>query len=240
MKQPYLVFALGLSVALQACAASTPEKLANHLPQSDNAEKKVMELLREMVISWDITESGGATTDPEIPYGSNDLLSDVKRITGVNTDKEAIALHGQTEAALNEFLRRAQLRPGKYSYNNLLERKFSETTIDILAEIDPKPEKNETVTFEFTEQHLKLLRSSVVRWNEWDAEEGEGFHATPGIDPKRPYGSMTFFYRDMAHELEIDFKSNEELLAREPFFLNLHHEMQPALQIFLKYAELPA
>jgi hypothetical protein len=203
-------------------------------------EGKVMKLLRAMVISWDITESGGATIDPEIPYGSNDMLADVKRIGGVHTDKEAITLHRQTQDALDDFLRHAQLRPGNYSYANPLENKRPEFTIDILVKIDPKQEKSNTVTFEFTEQHLKLLRAAVVRWNEWDEEEGEEFHATPGLDPKRPYGSATFFYKDMADALGIDFKSDDELLARKSFFLKLHHEMQPALQVFLKYAEMPA
>lgn len=234
MKNPVIRTILCSALALGTSTVAVAS--TDHKP----TEGKVMKLLRAMVVSWDITESGGATIDPEIPYGSNDLLADVKRICDVHTDKEAIALHRQTQDALDDFLRHAQLRSGKYSYANQLANKEPEFTMDVLAEIEPTQEKSKTVTFEFTEQHLKLLRAAVVRWNEWDEEEGEEFHATPGIDPKRPYGSMTFFYADMANALGIDFKNDDEVLARKAFFLKLHHEMQPALQVFLKYAQMPA
>ena len=230
------------STRMLACLVLALGSVAIAPAQTRNAnnEEKVLKLVRAMVVSWDITEIGAPTIDPEIPYGSSDLLSDIKRISAAGSDEEAMLLHRQTKDGLERFLRHARLRPGKYSYDNLLAGKSPEFTVDIRADIDPQNQNAPTVTFEFKQEHLKLLRVAAVRWNEWDLEEGEEFHATPGIDPKRPYGNMTFFYADMADALGIAFKNDADLLARKDFFLHLHREMQPALQVFLKHAQMPA
>ena len=78
------------------------------------------ELLRSMVISWDIGEVGAPTVDPLIPYGSNDLVDDVKRISGVAEEEDAMSLHRETEFALLEFIEPAELGAGWYTYSNLL------------------------------------------------------------------------------------------------------------------------
>lgn len=88
------------------------------------------------------------------------------------------------------------------------------------------------LTFELTEDHLTLLRRSVVRWE--DVEYGAA-----AIDPKRPYGSSSGIEEQIAEILDWDvFTDHEEVAhltkvqydrARE-----LHEETLIALQVALR------
>jgi len=84
--------------------------------------------------------------------------------------------------------------------------------------------------FILRDQHIKLLSNMNVSW--WDAEFG-----APCIDPKRPYGNSAVL-KDMVEILDIGGKSCPhcgELLEErdEERLLNLHKEMEIALQIVL-------
>jgi hypothetical protein len=207
--------------------------------RGSSMDEKVFKLLRAAVVSWDITESGAPTIDPEMPYGTTSLVKDIRRITEAQSAAKAHALHRETEEALSTFLRSGHLKPGVYSYDNLLLHKNDDLTIDITKEILPDQRGHKKIIFEVKEEHLKLMRAASVQWTEWDEEMGSDFYPTPGIDPKRPYGDRTFYIADMAEILGIRYKKLEELNGKKDFFLKLHYEMQPTLQIFLKYGTLP-
>jgi hypothetical protein len=194
---------------------------------------KLLRIIREMVVSWNITETGAPTIDSEIPIGHGNFLNNLIRITGINDKDLAISLFQETNQFLEEYLQVADLRAGRYSYPNYLCTKGNNITIDILLDIDPSQAKNQVITFDFTEQHKMLLQAASIRWHEWD-EEDEGLYPTPGIDPKRPYGDRTYYELDMADALGMDY--SEKL---DPYFQKLHFEMQSALQVFLRYASLP-
>ncbi|NJM76456.1 MAG: hypothetical protein HC852_12535 [Acaryochloridaceae cyanobacterium RU_4_10] len=194
---------------------------------------KLLRIIREMVVSWNITETGAPTIDSEIPIGYGNFLDNLIRITGI-TDKDlAISLFQETNQFLEKYLQVADLQAGRYSYPNHLYGKGNNITIDILLDIDPSQAKNQVITFDFTEQHKMLLQAASIRWHEWDKED-EGLYPTPGIDPKRPYGDRTYYELDMADALRMDY--SEKL---DPYFQKLHFEMQSALQVFLRYASLP-
>ena len=72
--------------------------------------------------------------------------------------------------------------------------------------------------FELKEQHLKLLKHSCVRWNEYLVGLGAA-----AIDPKRPYGNS-----DVGGDL-IDLLSGLTLAE----LIKLHRETETALQICL-------
>lgn len=74
------------------------------------------------------------------------------------------------------------------------------------------------ITFDLTEQHLKLFRRANVSWN--DIEYG-----APTIDGKRPYGNGDV-PGDMRAILDLPDATDEELRS-------LHKEMEIALQIVL-------
>ena len=58
----------------------------------------------------------------------------------------------------------------------------------------------------------------------------------PGVDPDHPYGEGTSYVADMATRLGTLPAANAD--GVEPRLRKLHREMQPALQIFLRYADL--
>jgi len=88
--------------------------------------------------------------------------------------------------------------------------------------------ENGTV-FELTEDHIKLLQSAYVRWE--DAEAG-----APAIDPKRPYGNSSVEL-DMAEILGWNQEGDEYplLLEQEERLNELHRETEIALQIILRH-----
>ena len=76
-------------------------------------------------------------------------------------------------------------------------------------------------TFELTEQHVKLLRSTYVNYDDW-TEFG-----APTIDPKRPYGNGDVYddMREILGRQGTAMKDNE--------LLELHKETAEALQVIL-------
>lgn len=88
------------------------------------------------------------------------------------------------------------------------------------------------LTFELTEDHLKLLRKAVVRWE--DCEYG-----APAVDPKRPYGNSSGIEVQIAEILGWDmFIDQDEFphLSRQQYdrARQLHGETTVALQIVLR------
>lgn len=89
--------------------------------------------------------------------------------------------------------------------------------------------------FEFTENHLKLLRRMYVGWQ--DCEFG-----APEIDPKRPYGNSAV-EEDIAIIIGMrkdynDISDNHLSGKEEKECQKLHTETEKALQIFLQHARL--
>jgi hypothetical protein len=78
--------------------------------------------------------------------------------------------------------------------------------------------RSKGITFQITEDHLKLLKHSYVVW--WGAEYG-----APAIDPKRPYGDSSV-ESDIAEILEWAEEDKERAE-------NIHREMKTVLQIIL-------
>jgi len=201
-----------------------------------------LSLIRNMVVGWDITEIGAPIIHPQIPYGTPNLFKDIKQLTGITKRGAMKTLHREMENALIFFLEHAALSPGHYSYPNKLKDIEDGEAIDITAY--EKDEKPETISFQFTDKHLKLMRYASVRWNDdWEDEDWEDGYPTPGIDPKRPYGAMTYYEIDMATALDIKYdvdKNGHAMFSpeQEESFHKLHEDMQCALQVFLLYAEL--
>jgi len=84
-------------------------------------------------------------------------------------------------------------------------------------------------TFEFTADHLKLLRTMYVGWQ--DCEYG-----APEIDPKRPYGNSDV--EPDIHEIltgETEYELTDEQRER---YAQLHRETQTAIQIMLQLGQV--
>ncbi len=82
--------------------------------------------------------------------------------------------------------------------------------------------------FELKEEHVKLLSSTYVGWQ--DCETG-----APAIDPKRPYGNSSVAL-DIYEVLTGEFIDDSEDLGEELVdeYMKLHEETETALQIILQ------
>ena len=125
--------------------------------------------------------------------------------------------------ALQIALLFGELTPGEYRYDKPKDVDYSYFT----EELPPQS------LFKFTETHRELLRHMVIEMSEtWEGE-------VPGCDPKRPYGDYTSYQIEMALHLgRIPAQKPEghDPMTEEIYeeMTDLHHEMQPALQVFLQ------
>lgn len=189
-------------------------------------------LIRRMVVAWNGTESGAPMIHPDAPYGSPDRDDDIANVTG--DDEGTEEEHRALGDALAVFMQNAVLKPGRYQYHNPLAKLGPSGTFDVFRD-EATGETPEHITFEVTEEHLRLLPHLSLEWDE-DEE-------VPGVDPKRPYGHMTWYTVEMAVHLGEPPPKDAEgraILsdAQEERLMRLHREMQPTMQIFLRYADL--
>ncbi|MDG4667359.1 hypothetical protein [Mycobacterium sp. 236(2023)] len=97
----------------------------------------------------------------------------------------------------------------------------------------------EDCTFEFTDQHRRLLAG--MSWQLSDPYFDEDI---PGADPKRPYGDFTFYQLEMA--LLLGLIPAQKPADHDPMtpeiidaMTELHAQMQPALHAFLRHFDIP-
>lgn len=176
-------------------------------------------LIRRMVVAWNEAEGGAPMIHPDAPYGSGNRDDDIANVTG--DDEGAWEEHRALGDALAVFVRHAALKPGRYQYHNPLAKLDLGSASDVFrdAATGTTPEH---ITFDMTGEHLRLVQHLAVAWD--DAL------AVPIIDPLRPYGEPKPGAAGIAGHLGLADDA-ERLVA-------LHHEMQPALQIFLRYADI--
>lgn len=81
-------------------------------------------LLRRMCVGWQDCETGAPEIDPKRPYGNSSVALDVAEILGWEVDEDeglddeqrhrAMALHRETEVALQVVLQTGSFEPGDY------------------------------------------------------------------------------------------------------------------------------
>jgi hypothetical protein len=138
------------------------------------------------------------------------------------------ARKSELEASFEIFLAFAELGPGRYAI----------APDDVTDDRPDTPEALRVTAppkFQFTEQHLKLLNHANGRWDD--------FYDSLIIDPKRPYGDMTYFELDMADILGMpiqrDGKDEPKIApAQQAIFDGLFGDLPVSLQTFLKYASI--
>lgn len=186
-------------------------------------------LIRRMVVAWSGSNPGAPTIHPEAPYGSLDRDGDIANVTG--DDEGADEEHRALMDGLAVFAHSAQLKPGRYQYHNALAKLDCAAVSDVFRDAE-SGETPEHITFAVTAEHLALIPHLNYGW--------DAGHGVPRVDPDRPYGGTdTIYTADMARHLaavpEAAANDDEDAETRR---VRLHREMQPALQIFLRYADL--
>ncbi|HEV7438781.1 MAG TPA: hypothetical protein VGN94_04035 [Methylobacterium sp.] len=178
-------------------------------------------LIRRLVVAWNGEGQGAPIVHPDAPYGSTAWDEDIANVTG--DDEGAEEEHRAVGEALKAFVRHATLKAGRYTYHNPLEKldlsEFEDVFRDAATGRSPAQ-----ITFDVTPEHLALIPHLAVIW--------DAARAIPAVETARPYGVEAGLAEAMAGRLGIPAAREEGRLDR------LHHEMQPALQIFLRYADI--
>ncbi len=154
---------------------------------------------------------------PDAPYGSLDRDGDIANVTG--DDEGAAEEHRAVGEALVAFLRHAELKPGRYSYHNPLTKLDLSHVSDVFRD-EAAGTSPEQIVFEVGPEHIALIRRLAMGW---DAGRG-----VPAVDAQAPYGPGSL-EEAMTHALG-------GAPAEDP--ARLHRSMQPALQIFLRSADI--
>jgi len=200
-------------------------------------------LIRQAVISWDFVEIGAPTIDPERPFGAVSTRAAIARAADLGSardTKRLKAIYAELGHALQSFLWYGKLEPGVYRVPHPLNGDWS--AFDKLAADYKNSPEPKVIEFHFKESHRRLLDRAVLRWTDWPGLFGEDhMNPTPGIDPKRPYGDLTYYQLDMAEILGIPVKETPSGLLPEQQdkeLVTLHHEMRRALQVFVVKAQI--
>ncbi|MDQ7824328.1 MAG: hypothetical protein RDV48_16115 [Candidatus Eremiobacteraeota bacterium] len=228
-------------------------------------------MLREARMVWDPTENGAPTVHPAKPFGSENLYGDIARICGLTEDRGSLkssgTQHPETRAkaeslftgllpAMQILLSHGALKEGTYT----LRVREPVLLVEGLTQVDfvrseeagkvvamPVPRLRDKSSFHFTDDHRRLvvLASFMLEPSRW-AEDSPGVcHPVPALDPKRPYGDMTYYPLDIEAELKIPLDNPRYDDNTLPFsipklrrLVKLHLDMLAALHLYLQEAEV--
>lgn len=197
-------------------------------------------LVRKLRVSWLNAEAGAPVINGNKPFGIKRVHESMATILGwkdpAKLSKEQVADldHMLADIAYDIpqiFLSAAAVRPGKYRLHNTYIDDFpaGKFNINVDGAGDYEFGKATVLDFDFTEEHIKLLK--VCAWKYWC------------VDPKRPYGDMTYFYYDMVDALGLQVERAADGRAiippREIKRLDrLHAEMMFAFSVLFQYGVL--
>lgn len=191
---------------------------------------------------WTPIEAGGvfllADVD-EIKYWQflEDFYSLPEAVEAASDKARIMVLSDLLSRDARRFFELAELAPGTYELENyhLDYAQDGKLAFSVYDDEHSEPftlPAERSFVFELTAEHLKLLRHMNTR--DWS-----GY--IEAMDPKRPYGDMTYHYIDMADALgEGPLARNADGYADEALgkrYDKLHQEMLFAIQAFWQYAE---
>ena len=162
-------------------------------------------LIRKMRLSWNTVETGAPCQDVRRPFAGTQTLSLLDDVLTNGRDEESkVNFLILRRAALSAFCEQATLAPGRYSIHNIAHSDV-EAALDWLDDWQEKIGVNTDMQIDLTADDIALAKNAS--W-EWPAEEEmeEAFEhgevAGPTVDPKRPYGEMSYIDLDMHRILE--------------------------------------
>ncbi|WP_425324419.1 hypothetical protein [Methylobacterium frigidaeris] len=173
-------------------------------------------LIRRLVVAWDPAGQGAPVIHPDAPYGSLDRDGDIANVTG--DDEGAAEEHRAVGEALVAFLRHAELKPGRYSYHNPLTKLDLSHVSDVFRD-EAAGTAPEQIVFEVGPEHIALIRHLAVGWDE--------ARGVPAVDAQAPYGPGS-----------VEQAMGRVLGGPREDMSHLHRSMQPALQIFMRSADI--
>jgi len=181
-------------------------------------------LVRALPVTWLSTESGAPAVYDFSGQKTSLGTDDYRRAMRV---AEVLIQLGELEAG--RFAYENTLEPAEFAAQPFVQHRLAEVV-------------ENRVTIAVTEAHLKLLRAANTH-----LVDNGGRDVGVEIDPKRPYGDMSYFQLDMARILGVvadgspraDYPGLRDFSAPQLHGLNeLHEQMEPVLQVFLQHAQL--
>lgn len=199
--------------------------------------------LRKLIVGWSQVESGAPGVNYVETFGMNPDDEDPGPVIlewlgmkpqgagGQYTPEQQTAgmeHFSGLEKAFAILLSAGEIKPGHYSFKNHWKKLFPHGGYIFDGKLVPAP-AGDTIDFDLTAEHLKLVRRANI----------EGLF----VDPKRPYGDMTYFEIDMADALGIPVPRKSDGspdFSKEQMdhFARLHTDMLPALQVMLLNAHV--
>lgn len=206
-------------------------------------------LIRQMRLSWNGAEAGAPQQDHERPFTGGDTINLLRGAIGSQaTEADIVAFLIDRRSALQNFCADAALAPGTYKIRNI-------SYADVERALGWLEEWADTVgvdgDMQITLSANDIALSKAVQWT-WP-DEGDmygafetGEVAGPTVDPKRPYGDMSYIDLDIHRVLEwpVEAKNDNGYIALTDAQTNeatrLHFRQLCALQALLECGDTAA
>lgn len=205
-------------------------------------------MIRQMRLDWNGTESGAPQCVPKHSFTGGKAPDLIRNLLGNDaSDADVADFMISLVPALRVFMNTAQLAAGTYKLSNMDAATLKDSQrglegADALFAIGPD------MTMDVADDDIALLRNA--QW-EWAAEDDmfvalqKDNIAGPTVDPKRPYGEMTYFDLDMHRILgwpvETRTESGHIGISEEQAAeaTRLHFRQLGAMQAFLEHGQIP-
>ena len=206
-----------------------------------------LDLIRKARLGWSTIEMGAPMLDLYRPYFGGPTSRLLEIALGEEAlDMEKAAFLISMVSAFDTFFRNGQIEPGTYQLANL-------DAEDVAAIAGHDAERlswyglNADGTVTLTDDLIKLVRN--LQWD-WADEEDmaevlyRGELPSPMVDPKRPYGDMSYFQLDIHRILgwPTEDKTPEGFVAltdaQELAASDLHFRTMLAAQAMIEHASI--
>jgi hypothetical protein len=213
-------------------------------PETITVRPEHLRFIRSLRVEWSWCEAGAPRLRCFRPAASDgELLAYVREVTGpwlLADESTLVSIYREGMLAATAFVSHAELAPARYEYESPLAP--SQLADEPFAKSGRVQIHGGTIQMDVTREHLALLKRANVRF----FDDG-GLRCEAAVDPKRPYGDMSYFYLDMGDILgvepdgsprENDPSVREFTEAQLRWLDDLHHTTQVALQILVQRGEL--
>lgn len=204
-------------------------------------------LIRKARLGWNTAEIGAPQLDLAQPYTGGATPQHLTALMGDEaTDMQKAGFLILMVSAFASFCREAQIAPGSYVLDNI-------DAAHVAAAAGHDAERagwfglNSDNSFTLTDELITLVRH--LQW-EWPDEDDmgdvlyKGELAGPTVDPKRPYGDMSYFQLDIHRILgwPKDAQTAEGYVkltdAQQEAAIELHFKVMLAAQTMIEHGQL--
>ncbi len=206
-------------------------------------------LIRKARLNWNITEIGAPQLNLEQPYVGGPTPQHLTDILGdAAHDMEKAEFLIAMVQAYSTFCANAKIEAGTYQINNV-----SVEDVAIASGNDKERTawfgQNADGSFDLTDDLIALVRNMQWEWPDED-DMGDvlyrGEIAGPTVDPKRPYGDMSYFQLDIHRILGWPTEQKTEdgyvklTESQEEAAMDLHFRTMLAAQVIVEHARMEA